>query len=235
MENHQSFYIDRTSKLLKFYDKCLKPGHKIRASRYGSEMSETIRREARVEFEKLIPKIPYVGGNEPFTRQMILATVWLAIYKVMKKQGKGPDEIWELCSDMNETFIHSMPKIMRAMMRSMLFSNKMKKTYQKQAQESQKGQFPDADVFTFIGGEEEFDYGIDIIECAKCKFYRKEEADDFLPYICLIDKLWSELYGYGFIRTQTLAEGGDKCDFRLKKTGPVSVSSTVWKQEWDKS
>lgn len=228
MEKYQSYYIDRKKKLLKFYDKSLKAGYKIRTSRYGNEMSESIREKARMEFEKLIPQIPYVGGKEPFTRQIILVTVWLAIYKVMKKQGKSPAEIWKLCSDMKEAFIRSMPKLIRTRTRSILFSNKMKKTYQKQSQESQKRQFPDADVIAFVKGDgENFDYGIDIIECAKCKFYKKQGADDFLPYICLINKLWAELYGYGFVRTQTLAEGGDKCDFRMKKSGPVSVFSNV--------
>ena len=43
-----------------------------------------------------------------------------------------------------------------------------------------------------------------------------------MPYICLIDKLWAEVFQYGLVRKGTIAD-----DFNLKKHGKVEVFSTV--------
>ena len=55
---------------------------------------------------------------------------------------------------------------------------------------------------------------------------------EFMPYVCLIDKLWAEIFKYSLIREGTIADGCDICDFRLRKEGPVKVESPVWKNEW---
>lgn len=37
-------------------------------------------------------------------------------------------------------------------------------------------------------------YGIDIIECAKVRLLKEQNAMEFVPYICLIDKLRAEIF-----------------------------------------
>jgi predicted ArsR family transcriptional regulator len=69
----------------------------------------------------------------------------------------------------------------------------------------------------------EFDYGVDYIECASCKFLEAEGALELAPYVCAVDKPASELLGWGLTRTMTLADGADKCDFRFKKGGPTHI------------
>ena len=39
----------------------------------------------------------------------------------------------------------------------------------------------------------------------------------FVPYICALDFPISKTFNRGLIRTKTLAEGADICDFRYKK------------------
>jgi hypothetical protein len=50
---------------------------------------------------------------------------------------------------------------------------------------------------------------------------------DVVPYICAMDILLSEARQSGLRRTQTLAEGGNKCDFRFKIGRKTIVRSTV--------
>ena len=57
---------------------------------------------------------------------------------------------------------------------------------------------------------------------------------EFMPYVCLVDKLWAETFGYGLVRKGTIADSFDKCDFRLTKNGSTKVESPVWKKEWDR-
>ena len=48
---------------------------------------------------------------------------------------------------------------------------------------------------------------------------------ELAPYICAMDKVTSELLGWGLTRTMTLAEGCEKCDFRFKKGGQTRVAT----------
>lgn len=48
-------------------------------------------------------------------------------------------------------------------------------------------------------------------------------AADFAPHICLDDIIGSEVLGWGLVRTETLAQGGTRCDFRFKRGGATDV------------
>jgi hypothetical protein len=74
------------------------------------------------------------------------------------------------------------------------------------------------------GDGQDFDYGIDYIECASCKFLHEQDAAELGPYVCAVDKVASEMLGWGLRRTMTLAEGGVRCDFRFKKGGKTCVT-----------
>ena len=91
----------------------------------------------------------------------------------------------------------------------------------------------------------DFDWGIDYTECATCKFLSAQGAPELAPYVCAVDKVASEMLGWGLTRTMTIADGFDKCDFRFKKGGKTrlatpaqkNTSSTCWAAQsvWDKS
>ena len=79
-------------------------------------------------------------------------------------------------------------------------------------------------MYTFVKGDgQAFDYGVDYTQCATCKFYRAEGASELAPYVCAVDKTYSQMLDRGLTRTMTLAEGYDRCDFRFKKGGPTQV------------
>ena len=71
------------------------------------------------------------------------------------------------------------------------------------------------------GDGRNFDYGVDYTECAICKFYHAEDADELVPYVCLLDYPVSKALGTGMARTTTLADGAERCDFRFKPGRPV--------------
>jgi hypothetical protein len=73
-------------------------------------------------------------------------------------------------------------------------------------------------VWSFVEGDgAEFDFGTDITECAIKKFLCAQGADELTPYLCRIDFAVSRAFGMGLSRTMTIAEGGEKCDFRYKR------------------
>lgn len=94
----------------------------------------------------------------------------------------------------------------------------------KRAASSQEREYSGGYVLTYIEGDgKDFDFGIDYIKCAACKFLDEQNAAELSPYVCAVDKVASEMLGWGLRRTTTLAEGGERCDFRFKKGGKTRV------------
>ena len=214
-----NYFVERKPELMKFFTRLMKPGKKVILKRYGVENGEAMINDFKSEFESLIPEMPKIRQDDKLLeKQLILCTAYLAIYRSMKKQGESVDEIWQLCHDIEEAMVKSIPGIIRRFIKFNIFSKKEMNREIRLAEESQKHQFPEDFVFTYVEGDgENFNYGIDMTECAMCKFYTRMDAEEFLPYICKTDYIFSENFGYELIRTQTLAEGHDRCDFRFKK------------------
>jgi len=70
------------------------------------------------------------------------------------------------------------------------------------------------------GDGENYDYAVYYSECAVLKFFRKMDAEEYMPYICVLDFTSSKVLGTGLRRTKTLNLGGDCCDFEFKKNRP---------------
>ena len=88
----------------------------------------------------------------------------------------------------------------------------------KLALESQKRRYAGDWVYSAVAGDgENFDYGLDFVECGICKFFQAQEAGEFARHMCQLDYIVSERMGTGLERTATIGEGGEKCDFRYKR------------------
>ena len=221
------YYISRTPKLLKGFDKAAKHMRGSLASRYGDDFAGTIIPEARNEFEALIPELPYIGGKANFLTRSLVGTGWcLALYRVLKKRGKTVEETGEVIDATVRSQFASIPKPIRFLigryMGSKLYLNRLKR----QAALSQERKYPEDWVLTIIDGDgADFDYGIDFTECGVCKFCKVHDAEEMVPCLCATDFPVSEALGTGLIRTTTLADGSDRCNFRFKrgrKPGPTA-------------
>ncbi len=73
-------------------------------------------------------------------------------------------------------------------------------------------------VADFIHGDgNSFDFGIDYHYCPCLAYFSSRDAKEIAPYFCLVDFPEHSLMETGLMRTQTLAQGNDVCDFRYKK------------------
>jgi hypothetical protein len=84
--------------------------------------------------------------------------------------------------------------------------------------------FGDFQVQYLVGGNE-FDLGVNYVQCGNYRFAMTHGGEEFAPYICMSDIALSDAMGWGLIRTQTLADGCDHCDFRFKKGAATQISS----------
>lgn len=85
------------------------------------------------------------------------------------------------------------------------------------AEESKKKQYENDWVLDVLPGEEEFDLGYDYLECGACKLCRDEGCFELAKYLCRLDFVLAEMMGMELARTTTIAEGGERCDFRYRR------------------
>lgn len=217
-------YIKRKSRLLKSFDKSIARAEFLIISHYGEEQANTIMDESRQEYENLIPQIPYIGDKNPFLIFLLPTIRVLAIYRVLQKQGHTVESVGQLIYEMTKVELKALPGFIRRIIGYLWFSSWLLSRLQKRAKKSQEREYPGDFVFTYVEGDgQKFDYGINYIECANCKFLRAQGALELAPYICATDKIASEMLGWGLSRTMTLADGNEKCDFRFKKGGKTFV------------
>ena len=96
---------------------------------------------------------------------------------------------------------------------------------QKVARWTQQRRYPEDWVAEFVDGVgQDFDFGMDVTECAIVKFMHAQGADEFTPWLCHLDYVMAEAAGYGLIRTKTLAWGCDRCDFRMTANGTTTAT-----------
>jgi hypothetical protein len=119
---------------------------------------------------------------------------------------------------MAEAQLHSYPSPLRYLVGRWGFTKYNMNKLKKGASASQKRLYPEDWVWSFVEGDgREFDYGIDCTECGAYKFFRAQGADELTPYMCRLGLALSKAFGMGLTRTTTIAEGGEKCDYRFKR------------------
>ena len=212
------YYLSRKAEIMeRYYDFHSQNWGPFLVRFYGHEFTEAVQKETRQQYEELLPILPYIGGdeNELYTHQIIRSATYLILFLVMKDQGKTPQEVGKIIYDEAAKIVRSLPQVPRPELTPEIRVEKIEL-----ARKSQERRYPDDWVWEYVEGDGvEFDYGTDYIECGAQKLYRAHDASEFLPYFCYLDFLMARTTGWGFTRTETLAEGYSRCNSRMKKGG----------------
>ncbi len=177
-----NYYISRKSKLLKSFDMTASLVKNSVASSYGADFADSLYREVRLEYEKLIPQIPRTGGVTagPLNTFLVITAQELAVYKVMKKYGKTAGEAWEICHDALRLRMENFSKIKRWLFARLMFSSLVKRRIKKRAEKGQRLRFGDFEVKYVIGDGKNFDFGVDYVACGDYKFVQDQGAEEFV-------------------------------------------------------
>jgi len=221
------YYNARKEKLLKDFDSTSAMIKASLVARYGQEFANMLQREVRQEYEKLIPEIPYIKGlrARALNTFLLISVQELAVYKAMKKHDKSLGEAWELCHEALRFRLAEVPQWKRWLLRRFMFSRLVRKIMARRARQKQKVRFGDFEVEYLIGEGDEFDFGVNYLQCGNLTFVKRHGGEEFAPYVCMSDIALSEAMGWGLIRTETLADGCPHCDFRFKEGEATQISS----------
>lgn len=218
------YYIRRKAGLLKDFDTEARIWESVVIRQQDIGTADGILREARKEFEALIPQIPYIGGyKNHLTRSLLESVRYLAFYKAMKKHGKTAEETGEILYKGVLTRVYRPLLVIPAEER--LTIEQFIEQRRKRAESSQKWDYPEGYKFRFIVGDgRNFDYGYDYTACGALNFYHNQGADEFMPFYCYLDFPVCRVNGIGFTRTMTMSEGYKKCNHRIKRDGQTRLA-----------
>jgi hypothetical protein len=215
--NNKRYYVKNKNMIMKQFNSLIKAAEKVVLPIYSEADVHRIKREARIELENLLSRLPYVGGDKaPFTSLMIQSAETIALYKATKSLNLAEREIGKMIYEIAESYAQSISSIKKRFYRKAIFSRKMKNYWKEWLKVSQKREYPENWVGEFIEGDKKnFDYGINFIECGWLKLIQNEGAEEIAPYACLCDYARMKAIGVGFKRTKTIAAGAEICDFRF--------------------
>ena len=168
------------------------------------------------DLEELIPKMPYIGGNEnTFTKFLVSPSILLPMSKIMREEEIPKRKIGQFIYEMAKKGYHMVPKFIRKRNAKNTFKEETKQNWREEAKKTQKKQYPEDWVSTYVEGDgDNYQYGLDMTECGLLKFWKSQGMEEFVPYLCLCDWAFWKATGIEVQRTETLANGGKKCDYR---------------------
>lgn len=208
-------------KLIKDFEKMFKYARRALGQCFNESKIDKLHDESRREYAILIPQLPYIGGKKNSgTMNLIGMAIILAIIRSLEREGLTKREIGKVVYETFDMFFKAKPRLVRWLIGKLMTSKLFMKKKKKQTEKSLLREYPEDFVTEFVEGDgENFDFGLDVIECAICKFYKKQDAEKYLPYLCPGDYAMFRALGIGLTRTQTIGNGAPKCDFRFKKGG----------------
>lgn len=72
-------------------------------------------------------------------------------------------------------------------------------------------------VVDILPGNGEYDLGYDYHECGICKLCQDEGCPELAAYLCRMDYVLADIMNMKLVRTGTIAEGAEYCDFRYSR------------------
>ncbi len=194
--------------------------------RYGEPGATALVLAARERYAEILPRMERVKGRRGLVlnRFLDITAQELAVYQAVEARGGTASEAWELCHRGLRLRIQRIPAWKRRLRSWLLFSRLSRFVIRKRAAAAplRAGDFETRSV---VGDGERFDFGVDYLRCGNLELARKLGAEAFAPYVCMSDVALSDAFGWGLVRTQTLADGCSHCDFRFKQGGPTRISS----------
>jgi len=214
-----NYYVSRKGKLVKELDQVVSRLQSELAARYGEAEADAIREQILIEFERLLPQIPYIGGRKNPLTVFIIQSAWaLAFYRVLQQRGGTVEEAGELLQKAAGATFNATPKFLRHLYGKIRLSKLRYPRMAAAARETQKRKYPGNWVQEFIAGDgKTFDFGLDYTECGIIKFMQAQNASELVPYLCQTDYAALEAMGLHLERTETIAGGGQRCNFRISK------------------
>ena len=217
----QKYERDRVMERVKYSSETMR---EVISRYYNQEETDRIINKSLEEVEKFIPVLPYLGEKEnPFVGDFFDSLLHLGLYNVLVKEGSTARDVGKFVYEFMELRttrrVSSMSRFKEFLHTRKVFSSENRERFSGILDAMNEKKYENNWIMEFVDGDKKtFNWGINAHQCAIHKFYLENGGEELAPYICLQDYAMHQPFKKkGFRRSQTLAGGGEYCDFRLKK------------------
>lgn len=214
----KNWYLKNKKRILRELTFAIPHYKRLVAETYGPELADAVVKETFERFEILLPDLPYIGGDENvLTENLYLSAAMLAFYQALKVRGKSVEEAARLIYQGTAAFYGSFPfSLLLRWQGGQLFGRKRIAQRKRAAALSQERHYPGDWVFEVIeAAGQDFQFGVDYTECGIVKYLTAQGAPELAPYLCWLDYPMCNVMRVTLVRTQTIAQGDEKCNFRF--------------------
>ena len=163
------------------------------------------------------------SSRNPLDARLEIAAYFLSTIIVLDQHGHSYEKIREIVLDVARNYVRPKNKIqmwfkkLPAIILSRPYMTWFLDIFDRRA--SIKGNEAGfvAHVIHKKNSDTDFVFGFDIIECGICKLFNRYNYSRFTSILCEVDYITSDLAGLKLTRTDTIANGAHKCDFRFEK------------------
>lgn len=176
-----------------------------------SHASPDAKKQTMVQYRQIIHNAKDIGPKN----QLLSAYAMCAWFIAMNRSNDlSPDENCELLTKGLRS-----SRIFQLVMGSAehYLSPKRIEKQKKWAESTHKRMYENDWVVNLLPGNGSYDLGYDYLECGICKLCRDEGCPELAKYLCRLDYMFAETMGLRLERSDTLANGGEKCDFRFSR------------------
>ena len=218
----KDYYVKRKPKLMKNFSKELEIARDMLKKKFGVTKVDEIFAQMKAEYEKIIPEIPYIGGNKnPYTALLVGGMSSLAMFRILEKEGftlRDVGEFYYKLRDITNTIrkkrLEKTGKDPAQYPFELAYVEFMKTL----CETSKLRNYPSDWVADYVEGDgKTFEWGFNFHECGLHNALKSSDDEKFMPFFCLTDFSEANIFGFGFSRTQVLGNGAPMCDHRYIK------------------
>ena len=174
---------------------------------------------AKNNYSEILARTPDIGGlsKNPLRVSLTVGILWIAVYNAMKELNYNisKEKFGEMVIETGNA-----PIIKKSCEKKNPFSDNFQKKKIKKDKISNEMSDSEFNWNTeTVQGRDQDEYRVNYHKCGLCALVRQENCVELLPYMCKLDYILIEQMGAVLIRTKTLANGDNMCDFYICKKG----------------
>lgn len=171
---------------------------------------KAVRKAVLAEYHAILDRAADIGSSNKLLMSYVLAAYFIAMCRCT---GLTPEQNIALL-DQGIRGSKAVPMMLGNS--KTYFSEKNMESRREWSRLTHEHHYANDWVVDVLEKTDDYQFGLDYTECGVCKLCRDEGRPELAHYLCTLDFMLVEVIGIHLKRTMTLADGGEKCDFRFQ-------------------
>jgi hypothetical protein len=194
---------------------------------HGESLAGEILDATRVEYERVRPRVPDIGGARNIFQPVMIVNGWIvALFRAMSALGLTAKDAIRVCHEALDAWFKRMPGWLLHLIGRLMLSPPARWYFDRQARRSQERRYAEDFVWR-VERRADGELAMVFEECAVNKWYEAEGVRELKPYCNIADVTYSRLMGIGLDASETIGLGCDRCTLRFKHGRETAVPANL--------